>query len=68
MVELGTRGAIERAPVGNSPPAAARTVFLPDSAIAIYQSEKESAHSFDEFQGKLMIIIQAQIQQSKIRF
>ena len=33
MVELGTRGAIERAPVGNSPPAAARTVFLPDQAL-----------------------------------
>jgi transposase len=29
MVELGTRGAIERAPVGHSPPTAARAVFLP---------------------------------------
>jgi hypothetical protein len=30
MAELGTRGAIERALVGNSPPTAARAVFLPD--------------------------------------
>ncbi len=30
MVELGTRCTTERVQVGNSPPKAARTVFLPD--------------------------------------
>jgi hypothetical protein len=31
MVELGTRCTTERVQVGNSPPTAARAVFLPDS-------------------------------------
>ena len=29
-VDLGTRGAIERAPIGNSPPKVARAAILPD--------------------------------------
>ncbi len=37
MVELGTRRTTERVRVGNSPPTAARAVFLPD-ALNLTQS------------------------------
>ena len=41
MVELGSRRTTERVRVGNSPPTAARAVFLPDAGISTSRAIEE---------------------------
>ena len=41
MVELGSRRTTERVRVGNSPPTAARAVFLPDVQVGAIRSRQK---------------------------
>jgi hypothetical protein len=47
MAELGTHGAIERAPPGHSPPTDARAVFLPDGLRSWPESTKVHEHGLN---------------------
>ena len=51
MVELGSRRTTERVRVGNSPPTAARAVFLPDVYKLAYRQTEGFLHSIASLLG-----------------
>ena len=56
MVELGSRRTTERVRVGNSPPTAARAVFLPDAYVSDETGRYEVyVRSFPDSTGKWLV-------------
>ena len=54
MVELGSRRTTERVRVGNSPPTAARAVFLPDGHVGGKEAFEEGRQDLEELAGILV--------------